>query len=313
MKSAIAILTYRRLPVLQETLKGINQFCAHYPLAVFEDCGQRDGTSAFLTANRRLENRPIYAAAEAVPEVEATLSAEEKLLGVEPPKQPRYFLGNINLGVAGNSNRALKWFLDETDADHLCLLNDDLHVLGDFVAHYAAGHRDLGTEMFCFCPSGGMYSHPSYIGPTVRSRGYAIKLMPRFTGIMMSVTRKLVEKIGYFDARFGKFGEEHCDWTIRARFAGGIRLDGQDQNCLDLEATPPVLRHQEVATSVTGPERAKADQEASAIMRQCSSRYGYEHFYRPFALRLPKNVGGFLGQGIPFHLINNHTLIQPRA
>ena len=65
MKSAIAILTYRRLPVLQETLKGINQFCAHYPLAVFEDCGQRDGTSAFLTANRRLENRPIYAAAKA--------------------------------------------------------------------------------------------------------------------------------------------------------------------------------------------------------------------------------------------------------
>ena len=79
MKSAIAILTYRRLPVLQETLKGINQFCAHYPLAVFEDCGQRDGTSAFLTANRRLENRPIYAAAEAVPEVEATLSAEDAL------------------------------------------------------------------------------------------------------------------------------------------------------------------------------------------------------------------------------------------
>jgi GT2 family glycosyltransferase len=313
MKSAIAILTYRRLPVLQETLKGINQFCAHYPLAIFEDCGQRDGTSTFLTANRRLEDRPVYAAVEAVPEVEATLSAEEILLGVKPPQQPRHFLGNVNLGVAGNSNRAIKWFMDETDADHLCLLNDDLHVLGDFVAHYAAGHRDLGTEMFCFCPSGGSYSHPSYIGPTVRSRGFTIKLMPRFTGIMMSVTRKLVEKIGYFDARFGKFGEEHCDWTIRARFAGGIKLDGQDQNCLDLEATPPVLQHQEVATSVTGPERAKADQEASAIMRQCSSRYGYEHYYRPFALSLPKNVGGFLGQGIPYHLIHNHTLVQARA
>jgi hypothetical protein len=54
MKSAIAILTYRRLPALQEELKGLAQhFCSNYPIAVFEDMGERDGTSRFLSWNRR--------------------------------------------------------------------------------------------------------------------------------------------------------------------------------------------------------------------------------------------------------------------
>jgi hypothetical protein len=168
------------------------------------------------------------------------MSEEDTLLGREAKTSARHFLGTENLGVSGNSNRAIKWFMDETDADHLCLCNDDLHVLGDFVSFYQRGHVDLDVGMFCFCPHGGVYDHDSYKWVTVRSRGYSIRLMPRMTGIMISITRKLIEKVGYFDTRFGKFGEEHCDYTYRCRFAGGIRLDGQDQGCLDLE--PAVAR-----------------------------------------------------------------------
>lgn len=312
MKSALAILTYRRLHALTEMLKGVTQHCPHYPLAVFEDCGQRDGTSRAMSLGRKPVPRPDLLADEMVitPEAAAAaLTEEEKLLGVTKAF-PRFFLGTENLGVSGNSNRAIKWFMEETDADHLCLCNDDLHVLGDFVSFYQRGHLDLDVGMFCFCPSGGVYSHESYKWVSVRSRGYSVRLMPRITGIMISITRKLIEKVGYFDTRFGKFGEEHCDYTYRCRFAGGIRLDGSDQGCLDLDPPSgnPLLTHQEVETSVTGPERTKADQEASAAMRTAASRYAHEHYYRPFSL---KNVpfAGTFGKhpGIPVEELKGYA------
>jgi hypothetical protein len=312
MKSAIAILTYRRLHALQEELKGLQQFCSNYPIAVFEDRGERDGTSRFMSWNRTPVPRPDLMATEMVmPEevIQAALSEEERLLGVRP-KIPRFFLGEHNLGVAGNSNRAIKWFMDETDADHLCLLNDDLHVLGDFVSFYQRGHVDLGVGMFCFCPSGGVYDHESYKWITVRSRGYGVRLMPRLTGIMISLSRKLLEKVGYFDTRFGKFGEEHCDFTYRCRFVGGIKLDGHDQSCLDLEPPTPLLKHQEVETSVTGQERQKANMEASHAMRAASQRYFHEPPYQPFRLLNPKWVGTFGNQsGIPFGELRGHKLV----
>lgn len=308
----IAILTYRRLPVLQEMLKGIQQHCSHYPLAIFEDCGQRDGTSAFLQKGRVRRLRRDLLAEEWIVPVDKHndyLTAEESLLGVQP-NIPRHFLGTENLGVAGNSNRAIRHFMEETDCTHLCLCNDDLHVLGDFARHYGNAHEDLNVGMFCYLPYGGIYSDDSYKGVTVRTRGYAVKLTVRYTGIMISITRKLVEKIGYFDARFGKFGEEHCDYTIRARFAGGLKLDGIDQPCLDLDPTPPLLRHQDCQTSMSGPERQRADREASVAMRAASERYRYEHYYQPFALKLPRYVGTFGNKGgISYTEIKNHALV----
>lgn len=312
MKTAIAILTYRRLHALKEMLTGVNQHCTVYPLAIFEDCGQRDGTSAFLQKGRiKKERRDLLAEEWVVPpeRINDYLSPEEILMDVKP-NIPRHFLATENLGVAGNSNRAIRWFMEETDCDHLCLCNDDLHVLGDFAAHYGRGHQDLGVGMFCYAPFGGIYSDDSYKGVTVRTRGYAVKLMTRYTGIMISITRKLVEKVGYFDARFGKFGEEHCDYTIRARFGGGIKLDGIDQPCLDLDPTPPVLRHQEIETSVTGLERQRADREASLCMRAASDRYRHEHYFQPFALKLPRYVGTFGNKsGIPFTEVKGHALV----
>jgi hypothetical protein len=312
MKSAIAILTYRRLHALQEELKGLQQHCSNYPIAVFEDCGERDGTSRWLSWNRKPVARPDLLATEMVmteEAIQASLSEEEKLLGVRP-KIPRFFLGEQNLGVSGNSNRAIKWFMEETDADHLCLLNDDLHILGDFVNFYQRGHADLGVGMFCFCPTGGVYDHESYKWVTVRSRGYTVRLMPRLTGIMISLSRTLLKKVGYFDTRFGKFGEEHCDFTYRCRFAGGIKIDGHDQSCLDIEPPTPLLKHQDVETSVQGQDRQKANIEASHAMKAASQRYFHEPPYQPFRLKTPKWVGTFGNRsGIPFGELRGHRLV----
>lgn len=289
MKSAIAILTYRRLHALQAMMRGVEDFCPQYQCAIFEDCGQRDGTEGFLTAGRQPKPRPELMATE--------WDGYSEVTGVDTAqnyKNARVFLADRNLGVAGQSNRAIHWFLNETDCDHLCLCNDDLHVLGDFVSYYGKGHEDLNVGMFCFCD----FTGETYRWTTYPWRGYKVKMLPRFTGIMISLTRPLLEKVGYFDAAFGQFGEEHCDFTIRCRLAGGIKFDGHDMNCLDLET--PTLKHQEVETSVVGMARKQADLAAVAVMRECCQSYKYRHYHRPFRLVQPTMAGGYRGGGIPF-------------
>lgn len=292
MKSAIAVLTYNRLPVLQEELKGIYEHCVEpkgYPLAIFDDLSQRDGTGKWLASAWR-NGEPVV--------------QRNDIMAYEYRREDgsKAFIGRKNLGVAGNTNRALKWFMEETDADHLCLLNDDLHVLGDFVGWYAQAHQDLGIGMFSFCD---FTHHPSYRWIDVRKMGYIVKICPRMTAIMTSMTRKVVEAIGYYDAQFGKFGQEHCDHMNRARFAGFMNLDGMMQPQIDvhhhLSSQPQrtLLRHQECETSVQGIDRRAADKEGDEIIKRVGKSYRYRHLYRPFCIHLPKFAGAHGKQGIP--------------
>ena len=293
----VSILTYRRIDALKETLAGLKKYCPDYETHILEDTGQSDGTESFLKGpNPKLLH------------TRKDLLAEE-WDGSHLGPNIRVFLGTTNLGVTGNSNRALKLF-SESDCDHLCLMNDDLHVLRNFVNFYAKGHEDLNVGLFCFCD---FVHHESYRWVTVNSRGYRVKLLGRMTGIMMSLTRACFERIGYYDARFGKFGEEHCDYTIRARIAGFVDLDGQKQNALDLEAKPPVLKHQDCATCFTGVERMAADKEAAQIMRFISTRYGHEPLYRPFRLRLPRMAAGREGLGIPVENLSHYAFVDAPA
>src|SRR4051812_21673558 len=104
MKSAIAILTYRRLHALQSMMLGVEQHCSLYKSAIFEDCGQRDDTSDYLQQGR-------------TPTIKHNAMMATEYLIAEDPLAVNYcntqiFMGDRNLGVAGNSNRALKWFMD---------------------------------------------------------------------------------------------------------------------------------------------------------------------------------------------------------
>ncbi len=294
MTSAIAIITYRRLHALKAMLEGLEKHCSQYPIAIFEDCGNADGTAQFLKQGRTLVDEHDDLLASHYADTERLTS-----------RQIHAFLGTQNLGVSGNSNRAIKWF-EDGGWDHLCLCNDDLLVLGDFVAFYRQAHKDLGPGFFCF---NDFWESPTHRWIIARSRGYRIKVFPRMTGIMMSITRRAISKVGYFDTRFGKFGEEHCDYTYRMRFAKEVQLDGLDQMCLDVEPTlangqpgPPVLKHQEVETSVTGDYRKKCDAEAAIAIKRAAERYNVEHFYRPFALLPPGLVSGMKAEELPKYL-----------
>jgi GT2 family glycosyltransferase len=292
MRSFIGILTYRRLAALQAMMAGIEEHCPQYQCAIAEDCGQRDNTSDFLKTGRSplTVRRPDLMATQYVDTGDPTVTY----------LNAQVFLGDRNLGVAGNSNRLIKLFM-ESDCDHLCLCNDDLLVKGDFVHAYAQAHEDLGVGLFCFCDfdkaSPAISGKPeSYKWVTYPWRGYKVKMLPRMTGIMMSMTRAVIEKIGYFDTEFGKFGEEHCDFNIRARLAGFIQMEKQDMNCLDIEHG--LLQHQDVPTSFYGAPRQQADQLAAQVMSRATREYGYRHYYRPFRLVYPPWSGGYLNSGI---------------
>jgi hypothetical protein len=300
LKSAIAVITYNRLAALQEMALGLGTHCRDYRTAFFEDCGT-DGTKAWFGSGETEVRKPVE---------------REDLLARRYQLRPNLeaFVGMANLGVAGNSNRAIKWFMDETDCDHLLLCNDDLHVLGDFAAFYAQAHLDLGIGFFCF---NDFWESPTHRWVIARSRGYRVKVFHRMTGIMMSVLRDGVNKIGYFDTRFGRFGEEHCDWTNRMRFAGLIKLDGLDQMNLDVEPTlpngdagPPVLKHQDVPTSITGEERRKEDTTASERMKEASQRYLHEPHYRPFTLITHQVTGGTPTVGISLSEMQGYKTVQ---
>jgi hypothetical protein len=170
------------------------------PIAIFEDCGQADGTRQFLTAANNKPRPDLMA-------VEHAITVPYRKPGTldHTPREITAYLGTDNLGVAGNSNRAIKWFMEETGANHLMLCNDDLEFLGDAATTYSKAHDVTDVDLFCFCD----FESPQFKCTPVRYRGTPLKKLSRMTGIMMSVTRRLVQSIGYFDPQFGKFGEEH--------------------------------------------------------------------------------------------------------
>lgn len=291
----LGILTYRRVNVLRTMLEGVAQHCAQYPLVISEDCGQADATEDFLTAGR---SKPI---------LNRELLAYD--YAPEPGAAARVLVGERNLGVSGNSNRVLRLF-EQSDCDHICLCNDDLHVEGDFVDFYAKAHADLGVDFFAFCD---FTHHESYKWTAYRVRGYNVKFLPRMTGIMLSMTRRVVERIGYFDAQFGQFGEEHCDYNHRARMAGCIRLERQDMHCLDIEGSP--IRHQDCPTSVSGQTRAMADRIAYEVMQRVCRDYAWRPPYRPYQLMLPEHAGAYHHAGIPVKglTVAGYRLVQAVA
>ena len=212
------------------------------------------------------------------------------------------FMGRRNLGVAAQSNKAIAW-MRHIRADHLVIINDDIEVRGPFEDFYRKAHADLGIGMFCFCD----FTSDSYRWRSARSNGYTVKILSRMTGIAISITRDLVDRIGYFDTRFGKFGEEHCDYTHRARMAGLLKFEGSDVLCVDVDHK--FLAHQEVETSLQGPERGRADAIASMVMSQVGPLYATTNPYRKFSLETPLVAGGRDGEGISTTALNRYTFV----
>lgn len=298
MKSAVAVLTYNRVAALTALLEGLNQHCAAYPLAIFDDCSQEDMTAKVLTAGKLKRDDQTLA---------KTLKAEE---WSDPTGRASVFLGDLNLGVAGNANRALHWFNQRFSGyDHLCLLNDDLLVLGDFVKIYADGHQDLGVGLFCFYHDDNIKWELAQV-PGKSGKLWEVKILKQITGSLMSISRACLAQVGYFDPRFGKYGIEHCDYTHRARQAGLLTVHGQPRLCLDL--SHHLLAAQQVNPSLCEADRQHYHAKAEETLNETQVDYTFKHPYRPFSLSCPRYAGNKADDaGVPVSLLQGYRLLTP--
>ena len=277
MSSVIAILTYRRAHAVRTFVDSILANCPNYPVAIFEDCGNMDPTFETLVP------------AGLTPTVNSELEADVYVA-------PKYevYMGRRNVGVAGNSNRAIRWFMNHpSKPDRLVLCDDDLIAHGDFPKLYAEAHKFFGIGLWCFCDLPG----DTYRTVEVRAKGRPVKIATRMTGMMMSITRAVIEKIGYFDTYFGRFGEEHCDFNNRARIAGFLSLNGQPQPCLDIPCS--VLTSQRVPSSIFDFDKGRLDNEAAMAMNAVAGRYACSSHYRPYRLFHGKVTAGNTEGGLP--------------
>lgn len=290
-KSAVAILSWNRIGALKETVKGLLEHCPQYPIAIFEDGGYADNTSTLLT-NQRVPH-------EEDTEIEAIQWSSEN-------QKVEVYMGTANLGVAGNTNRAIAWMW-RNGYDHLCICNDDLIVKGDFVKFYADAHIATEIGIWCFCD----FTGDSYKWHVVPYRGYKIKLLSRMTGIMISLTRSVIQTIGFMDPRIGKFGEDHVEYSNRAKIAGFTCIDGMPQHCLDVEHD--LLAHQECESSISKETKPELDRIASQNLQYLSQRYIADGLFRPFTTRSIIYVGGRDKVGMRIDQMHNHALVIDRT
>jgi hypothetical protein len=288
MKSAIALLTYRRVNALRLSLEQIKQHCPETPIAVFEDCGQTDGTEEYLLTGAKFVRRDLVYEADVYENDGVTI-----------------FLAHSNSGVTAGSNKAIKWFMEETEADHLCLCNDDILVSGPFHKTYGNAHEKLGIGLLCMCN----FTSDAYKWANVKAKGITVKLLSRMTGIMMSLTRSLVDCIGYYDANIGVFGQEHCEYTNRARLKGFVSLNGQQQYCLDIHCA--YITHQEVESSLTPNEKNRHNAVADVMVEELARSYSYADLYRPYSTGgWDRVVAARDGTGISLACLENRSKIK---
>lgn len=272
MTSVVAIITYKRRAKVTALVDSIIANCPGVKIAVFEDCGN-DGTVEALS--RGAESKPYDE------ELDVSVWAH--------PRGYELYAGHQNLGVTAQSNRAIKWF-ERSGADHLCLCNDDVTATGDFVREYACAHTTVGNHLWTFCD----FTGDDYAALTTPFRGFDIKLQPRMTGMMMSMTKTLVTAIGYFDQTWNsKWGQEHCDFNNRAYFTGLVQVNGQAMRSLDIVSRH--LKSVDGPSTITKEERPALDKAGEESINRASADYEWFAHYRPFGLAWPRIAGGVAG------------------
>lgn len=128
-------------------------------------------------------------------------------------------LGGKNKGIAWNKNRGLFYFNNICRAKTVILLDDDVwpEIAGweqEWVlAASRVGHINyIPSSYERYSPTRPMTALNLGVGPTVG-------------GMVLAQTTDALACVGYMDTRFGRYGHEHSDFSIRFLRAGfgGIR------------------------------------------------------------------------------------------
>ncbi len=118
-----------------------------------------------------------------------------------------------NRGVAWNKNRGL-FALAALGCDPLLLIEDDVYPVAP------GWERDWieGTRRWHHLA----YHHPKVAKHTVSGAGTPADpfVNPAATAQCLSVSARVLGKVGFFDSRFRGWGHEHAEWTTRIKRAG---------------------------------------------------------------------------------------------
>ena len=156
-----------------------------------------------------------------------------------------------NQGVAVNSNRLIKGLYDR-GCDFIFILNDDVLALGDFTQLYVDASKDTGIDHFSF-------RRPALakVEDDIKINNTELTVLYSITGNMLFLTRNLVDKIGYFDTNYGKYVEEHVDYTKRANLSGAFKdVKVHVGRSLDVKKSIDLLSTQEFKSSVEDKDKS---------------------------------------------------------
>jgi hypothetical protein len=119
-----------------------------------------------------------------------------------------------NAGVAMNKNRAL-WRLRGCDV--IFLLEDDFKpTRPGWIDLYRAAIKETGMQHFNHI----RLDHRDKLLKIIRLPSFVLGIYQRNTAQLMVMTKEVVDKIGAFDVKYGKFGFEHSDYTRRCKLSG---------------------------------------------------------------------------------------------
>lgn len=129
-------------------------------------------------------------------------------------------IGGINKGIAWNKNRGLFFFSNICKAESIILMDDDVfpNMFG-WAQEWAYGSYRVG--------------HVNYV-PHFYDRSSPRRPMTAMNlgvghmigGMLLAQNAKALASVGYMDTRFGRYGHEHTDFSLRFLRAGfgGVRV-----------------------------------------------------------------------------------------
>lgn len=147
-----------------------------------------------------------------------------------------FYTGGSNVGISRNKNRGIKFFLENKQYTHLVLLDDDLLFTrpGMIEAMRATGQHHLTGYLGTWIPGYGIkrdereqLSGNTFIGdfPVQGEAPGGTYYCLGAQGIMLFLTREIVEKAMYFHVPPGKYGYEHSIYTNVINTCMGIHMD----------------------------------------------------------------------------------------
>lgn len=151
-----------------------------------------------------------------------------------------------NGGISKSKNTCIKYLYDN-GVDNMFLMDDDIIVKDGFIELYSDSISISNIDHF-------NYIYRPHSSSEKINRGVDLLSCDKLYGCLMTITRRMVEKIGYFRILPHKYGHEHTEYThrsIRNGFSEGfIDVCGSDKYITLQELSLPNQSSTNLATQL---------------------------------------------------------------